>query len=70
MKIQTSFGEVVGWVCLAAICTTGPWLRKRWRSGIKVYEYSLCSHSCMCGSMATGQLCTKYRAGGGEGVWL
>lgn len=56
------------WVCLAAICTTGPWLRKQWRSGIKVYVCCFCGHLCICGSVAAGQLCTKYRAG--EGVWL
>lgn len=54
----------------AAICMAGPWLRKHWRSGIKVYVCRFCGHSCMCGSVAAGQLCTKYRAGGGEGVWL
>lgn len=50
-------------------CTNGPRLRKRWRSGINVYVCSFCTHLYTCGSVAAGQLYTKYRAGGGEGVW-
>lgn len=60
-----------GWVCPAAIRRNGPRLRKPWRSGIKVCVCvcSFCIHLCMCGSVAAGRLYTKYRAGGGEGVW-
>ena len=70
---RTEALALVGWVCPAAICRNGPRLRKPWRSGIKVCvcvcELSFCIHLCMCGSVAAGRLYTKYRAGGGEGVW-
>ncbi len=57
------------WVCPAAICRNGLGLRKPWRSGIKVCVWSFCIHLSMCGSVAAGRLYTKYRAGGGKGVW-
>lgn len=59
------------WVCLAALCRNGPRLRKPWRSGIKVCMrvWSFCIQLCMCGSVAAGPLYTKYRDGGGKGVW-